>query len=55
MKFGGEYRVIQTADSPRSNGMGNYSFDTGWTRKTPDFADPNSGNAIAHFSSGRHQ
>ncbi len=52
MKFGGEYRVIQTADSPRSNGMGNYSFDTGWTRKTPDFADPNSGNAIATFLLG---
>jgi hypothetical protein len=32
--------------------MGTYSFDTSWTRKTPDFADPNSGNAIATFLLG---
>ncbi len=52
MKIGSEYRVIQTANASRSNGMGTYSFDTSWTRKTPDFADPNSGNAIATFLLG---
>lgn len=52
MKFGGEYRLIHNADAPRTNGMGNYTFDVNWTRKTPDYADPNSGNAIATFLLG---
>jgi outer membrane receptor protein involved in Fe transport len=52
MKFGAEYRLIHNADTPRTNGMGNYSFDVDWTRRTPDFADPNSGNGIATFLLG---
>jgi len=52
MKFGAEYRGYQTANASRSNGMGNYSFDVNWTRHTPDYADPNSGNAIATFLLG---
>ena len=52
MKFGAEYRLIHNADTPRTNGMGNYSFDVDWTRRTPDYADPNSGNAIATFLLG---
>jgi hypothetical protein len=52
LKFGAEYRLIHNADTPRTNGMGNYSFDVDWTRRTPDFADPNSGNGIATFLLG---
>lgn len=52
MKMGAEYRLIHQATIPRGDGMGNYSFNRNWTRKTPDFGDPNSGNGMATFLLG---
>jgi hypothetical protein len=52
MKFGTEYRLIHQATISRSDGMGNYSFNRNWTRRTPDFSDPNSGQGIATFLLG---
>lgn len=52
MKFGTEYRLIHNIVISRSNEMGNYSFNRDWTRMTPDYSDPNSGNGIATFLLG---